>query len=161
MAASGGPRGPSYMTTTLIVLLAVGLVAVAITQGWIDIDQDPVHLTVTAPETVTLTPDAEGNVPLVYTVNLRNNTGDPVLLEASTPCRIHRWFVADAGGNFVQGEPKETCAQVVMNADLDPDTMVEDTNAIALDANRYTPGASYQLMVSYWGYERLHTFDIR
>ena len=159
--AGGGWRGPNFMTTTLAMLLVVGLIAVAITQGWVEIDQDPVHLTVTAPESVTFAPDANGEISLTYTANLKNNTDDLVLLEASTPCRIHRWFVADAGGNFVQGEPRESCAQVIMNADLAPDTVVEDTVTLALDARRYTRGASYQIMVSSWGYERFHTFEMR
>ncbi|MEQ8745657.1 hypothetical protein [Pyruvatibacter sp.] len=159
MAKTSAPTGgPNYMTTTLIMLAAVGALAVAISQGWLNLDEDPIHLTVTAPQTVIL--PRSGEVPLTYTVKLQNNTDDPELLEARTPCHIHRWFVADGGGNFVQGEPKEDCAQVVMNADLQPETFVEDTNEILLDAARYTPGDSYQMMVSYWGYERIHVFDV-
>lgn len=151
-----GPRLPNYMATTLIMIAVVGIVSVAISQGWLELDQDPVHLTVTAPEKVIL--PREGDVPFSYTVNLKNNTDDPILLEASTPCRVHRWFVADRGGNFVQGEPEEVCAQVVMNADLTPESYLEDVNAITLDAARYTSGAEYQLMVRYWGYDRIHLF---
>ena len=158
MNTKTGPAGRNYFATSLIMLAVVGIIAIAVSEGWINLDEDPVHLTVTAPEKVIMPRD--GEVPLIYTVNLKNNTDDPVLLEARDPYRIHRWFVADGGGNFVQGEPKETCAQVVMNADLTPESMVEDTNEIALDAERYTPGASYQLMVSYWGYEKIHVFEV-
>jgi len=158
MTQTPTPRGPNYMATTLIMLAVVGLLAVAISQGWLDLDEDPVHLTLTAPDTVTLPGDGSGDVPVMYTVSLKNNTDDAVLLQAATPCRIHRWFIADSDGNFVQGEPRESCADVVMNADLVPDSMLEDSNEIALDAARYQPGGRYQLMVSYWGYERVHVF---
>jgi len=139
------------------MIAVVGIISVAVTQGWINLDEDPVHLAVTAPEKVIL--PRRGEVPFSYTVNLKNNTDETVLLEASDPCRIHRWFVADSGGNFVQGEPEETCAQVVMNADLAPDSYVEDVNEIMLDAVRYQSGAQYQLMVRYWGYDRIHVFE--
>ena len=67
-----GPRLPNYMATTLIMIAVVGIVSVAISQGWLELDQDPVHLTVTAPEKVIL--PREGDVPFSYTVNLKNNT---------------------------------------------------------------------------------------
>lgn len=158
MNDKSNPRAgiPNFMATTLIMIAVVGIVSVAISQGWLNLDEDPVHLTVTAPEAVTLPP--RGDVPLTYTVNLKNNTDDPVLLEASTPCRIHRWFVADQGGNFVQGEPKEACTEVMMQADLVPNSFLEDENQILLDAARYQSGADYQLMVRFWGYERIHVF---
>ena len=153
-----GPRIPNYMAPTLIMIAVVGIVSVAITQGWLELDQDPVHLTVTAPEKVIL--PREGYVPLSYTVNLKNNTEETVFLEASNPCRVHRWFVADQGGNFVQGEPEEGCAQVIMNADLTAESFLEDVNGIELDSVRYQAGSQYQLMVRYWGYDRIHIFTV-
>lgn len=154
--SKSGAIGPNPLASTLAIFAVIGLISVAVTQGWIDLDEDPVHLAVTAPETVIL--PARGDVPLTYTVNLKNNTDDPIILEAATPCRIHRWFVADSTGQFVQGEPEESCAQVVMNADLTPDSYVEDSNEILLDAARYTAGNQYQLMVRYWGHDRIHVF---
>lgn len=151
---------PRFMVTTLITLLAAGALALAISQGWVT-DEDPVQLTVTAPAQVTLPPDGAGDVPFTYAVSLKNNTDETVWLEVANPCRIHRWFVADRGGNFVQGEPRETCTQAVMTAQLAPGAVLEDENTIALDARRYTRGERYQLMVSFWGHERIHVFEVR
>ena len=155
--SKSGATGPNPLASTLAIFAVVGIASIAITQGWIEFDEDPIQLTLTAPEKVIL--PARGDVPLTYTVNLKNNTEEPVVLEATNPCRIHRWFVADAGGNFVQGEPEETCAQVVMNADLTPSSFVEDTNEIMLDAARYKAGDQYQLMVRFWGYDKVHVFE--
>ncbi len=159
MSSRPDPQGPNYMRYTLIILAIVGMIAIAVSTGMVQLEDD-IQITVEAPETVTMPPSGTGNMILAYTVSLKNNTEEGHLLEANDPCDVNRWLVADEGGNFVQGEGEEICPQVVMTANLGPGDRVEETVEVPLDAVRYERGGRYQMLMSYWGYEERIIFTV-
>ena len=141
-----------WMGRTLLWLALIIAIGYAVGRSEFVFNTAPIAVEVETPRTVVIDPAT----PVAYlpvVAKIKNNTDEPVGLEAPSPCEVFRWFVTTTDGEFVQSKEKEPCAQLTMNAYLDPGDIAKEQVDVALDATRFTPDSRYILIYRYWGYE--------
>lgn len=141
-----------WMGRTLLWLALIVAVGYAVGRSEFVFNTGPIAVQVETPRTVVIDPASPIAV-LPVVAKIKNNTDEPVALEAPSPCEVFRWFVTSTDGEFVQSKEKGLCAQVIMNAYLNPDDVAKEQIDIALDAARFSPDSRYILIYRYWGYE--------
>lgn len=148
-----------WVGRTLLWLLLI--VAIGYTAGNTDFlfNNEPIAIEVETPRSVTLH-EGEQFAVMSVTAKIRNNTDEPVTLQAATPCHVFRWFIAAPNGEFVQSKLEENCAQLVMSAYLQPGEKAKEQIEIPLDPPRYVAGERYILVYRYWGYEDRVSFRV-
>lgn len=141
-----------WMGRTLLWLALIVAIGYTVGRSEFVFNTAPIAIEVETPRTVVIDPAAPvAYLPIV--AKIKNNTDEPVGLEAPNPCEVFRWFVTTTDGEFVQSKEKEPCTQLIMNAYLNPGDIAKEQVDIALDARRFTPDSRYILIYRYWGYE--------
>jgi hypothetical protein len=96
---------------------------------------------------------------LPIVLQLTNKTGADVELTATNSCKIFRYIITRIDETFIQasGQGKDCTARPVSDL-IEADTVMEDIQQIALDADRFKPG-THILSVRFWGYDATSTIE--
>ncbi|MEQ1890594.1 MAG: hypothetical protein ABL951_15680 [Alphaproteobacteria bacterium] len=148
----------AFFRTAMWIALIVGTVY---TLGQSDLIEDytPLAVKIALPEKIVV-PKSNASFNLPVSVRLKNNTDETAQFEVPNPCSIIRWFITSHDGDFIQAPAAETCAQVVMKANLPSGQFSEDDLEIPLDTQRYQAGVKYKLMMRYWGQDGSTDFSV-
>ncbi len=107
-----------------------------------------------------VTPLIDGSLPMEVKLTLTNLSKSQIELVTSNPCKVFRWLILTAGGDFVQSKrTEENCPAVTLNAILEPNGKAAEQFRIDLDPARVQPG-DYTLRAAYWGYEAEKSFRV-
>ena len=136
--------------TTIALVVGIAILGYSLDSGSLKLDEEPglaVELEQVSPST--------GPDPVQFRVRPRiaNLTDDPLELTAANPCKVFRWVLVDSAGEFIQSQPAEVCAEVVVTNRIEPGYQLEDEFLIELDPKRVTPGGQYQLMMQFWNHQ--------
>lgn len=146
------------LSRAAIIIGIVGAIAWYYAQNPQFLTGSDVILEIDAPGRVT--PLIDGALPMEVKLTLTNLTKKQVELVTSNPCKVFRWLILTAGGDFVQSKrTEEDCPAVTLNAMLEPNGTATEQFRIDLDPARVQPG-DYTLRVAYWGYEAEKSFRV-
>jgi hypothetical protein len=99
-------------------------------------------------------------IPLPVVLRLRNRTPAETVLNVEDPCKVFRFVVTTASGEFVQAPGRtQNCTLDVKSSFLLPQENLEEIRQIPLDASRYQNG-EYRLHVKFWNYSGEAAFTL-
>ncbi|MDB2584736.1 hypothetical protein N9X91_00290 [Alphaproteobacteria bacterium] len=99
-------------------------------------------------------------LPLPVVLRLRNRTQAEASLNVDDPCKVFRFVVTTASGEFVQAPGStQDCTLDVKSSFLLPQENLEEIRQVPLDASRYQNG-EYRLHVKFWNYSGEATFTL-
>ena len=147
------------------MVVFVGFIAAlgyAVSRGAFDYMSNEVTLTIEPNRTLVDFASSEPPVIQLH-VKLKNNTGQPVTLDAQSPCKVLQWVVLTDEQEFVQARSgKEAeCPDQVIHHTLQPDEQLEEYYALILTPDRFATEGKYEAHVRYWGYKTQIDFSVK
>ena len=95
-------------------------------------------------------------------VKLKNNTDQPVTLNADSPCKVLKWVVLDSAHELVEarGGKESECPDQPIQQTVEPGRELEEFYALILTPARYATAGKYEAHVKYWGYKDVVAFTV-
>jgi hypothetical protein len=146
---------------TVIFVAFVAALGFAVSRGALDYMANEVTLTIEPNRTVVDFNSSDAPEIQLH-VKLKNNTADPVTLDAASPCKILQWVVLSEGHEFVEARSgRETeCQDQPIHKKLEPGQELEEFYVLRLTADRFTTAGKYEAHVRYWGLKTLINFSV-
>ena len=147
------PDWRQYAMRIGIWVAFVGALAYAAANGGLDFLGNDINLKM-EPNRETVALASKEPAVIQVKVTLRNNTGETVVLDAPSACKVFRWQIFDNNGAQVQARYDPTgCPEVAVQAGLKPGATLEEIYSIPLEVSRFEVGQIYVVHARYWGRE--------
>lgn len=165
----GGPPRPGifdWRRQVLQIIFFVAFVAAlgyAASQGSFDFLENEVSLTVVPNRTLVDFGASEPPVIQLH-VKLKNNTNNPVTLEAESPCKVIKWVILAAPSmDMVQarGGAEVACPDQPIRRQFEPGQEIEEFYALELNPVRFSTAGDYQIHIKYFGYTAIVPFEVK